>query len=541
MKLILSILSISLISFQLFSQAIDKNNTIIDIDSYTTFQGYDETEAHLGQGEYQIFLDNIDGVLDKPLVIVDGFDPEDSNNINDLYGFLSYNSPPQNYFDELRDMGFDIVILNFPNYTRPSDGVTINGGADYIERNGLVLVNLIETINTDKVGDEKLIVVGPSMGGIVTRYALTYMEQNAIDHKTGLWVSFDAPHLGANIPISFQYAINYMAELTSDEDMINLRDVRLNSPAAKQLLLDHYTTHLVDGEPIEQDLNIQLPTPHEFRAQFMTTINALGFPTQTRNIAISNGSNNSTMIESPGATIMDTHLDLGSNLGLDMKLHYTPEANTTDYEVDYLQPTFNGAPLGDAYYTFSESSSLSSGLDSCPGGAAYFENFFGSDPTDLQQQILDALLLDASSFIPSLSSLVIDEENWYNSIDGSESTPFEAYINGDDNEQHLSFHQEYVNFLNEEITALSLNDTALASQFVLLGNPVKETIRFKIDRKYSELIIEIFTMTGQLISKHQINNNGEIHHIHSPKKSGVYYFVISNNNKQTLKKFVVNR
>jgi len=412
----LSYLAILFASLTTLAQTPGEVGPITSINSFTTFQGYDESDPYYGEGEYQIYYDNIDGVFDKPLVIVDAFDPDDSNDISDLYGFLTYNTPPQNYLDELRDTGVDIIILNFPTYVRAADGATINGGADYLERNGLILVNLIETINASKVGDQEMIVVGPSMGGLVSRYALTYMEQNTMDHKAGLWISFDSPHYGANIPISFQYAVNYVAEMSADADMIEMRDVQLNSPAAKQMLLDHYKSHLQSGSEYLQDLTKQLPIPHDFRNTFMTELNSLGFPLETRNIAISNGSNNATMIETPGAEIMNSSLDFGSDVGADMRLHYTPVSNTSNYEVDYIQPTYAGSPFGAAYYTYAESPAITSGLDSAPGGSVLFESFFGSDPTGIQLQILDALLLDAFSFIPSLSSMAIDEADWYDAF-----------------------------------------------------------------------------------------------------------------------------
>ena len=51
---------------------------ITPITSSIPYQGYIEAAAHLGEGEYKIYYDNIDGILDKPIFFVDGFDPGDS-------------------------------------------------------------------------------------------------------------------------------------------------------------------------------------------------------------------------------------------------------------------------------------------------------------------------------------------------------------------------------------------------------------------------------------------------------------------------------
>src|SRR5476651_70080 len=101
--------------------------------------------------------------------------------------------------------GYDLIFVTYEQYDY--NGVHIDGGADYIQRNAYTLVKIIQDINSKLVASgssEKLVVVGPSMGGLISRYALTYMEQHSLDHNTRLWVSFDSPHLGANIPIGDQ-------------------------------------------------------------------------------------------------------------------------------------------------------------------------------------------------------------------------------------------------------------------------------------------------------------------------------------------------
>lgn len=545
MKTLYLLLSLSIIfTFQSTAQTPGEVGPLTSIDSYTTFQGDDESQAYLGEGEYQIFYDNVDGVFDKPMVLVDGYDPNDTNDIDAIYGFLVYNNPPQNYLDELRDTGIDIVILNFPTYVRTSDGATINGGGDYIQRNGLILVNLLETINNDLVGDEELIIVGPSMGGLISRYALTYMEQNTLDHNSGLWISFDSPHLGANVPISFQYAINYLAEQSGDADMIAMRDIQLNSPASKQLLLDHYTTHLQSGDPFLQDLTKQLPIPNDFRNTFMSTMNSLGFPQQTRNLSIINGSLNGSMVESPGALIFDTSLDLGSGLGADIALHFTPAEAISNYEVDYIQPTYVGFPVGDAFYAYAESPAYTAGLDSAPGGTVLFDSFLGANPSPVIQQIIAALQMDAFSFIPTLSSCAIDEQNWYNSVDGTETIPYDDYIGGTDNEPHLTLNQEYVDFLINEIETfyLSTPNYSQIDNIRLLGNPVQETIRLLFNtNEEKDVLFKIYTTTGQLIASYQKQAQNGVLSLPSPDENGIYYLSIFDGNKNIVKKIIVKK
>ena len=182
MKKILCTL-IAFISIQVSSQT---------ITAAIGYQGYDESQAYFGEGEYQLFIDTIDGVLDKPIIMIDGFDPGDERDISMLYNGLDFNG--ENLADILRNEGYDFIALNESLYT--SDGKDIDGGADYIQRNAMVLVELINFINNEKVGSEELVIIGPSMGGLIARYGLSYMEQNSMDHETRLYISFDSTSFG---------------------------------------------------------------------------------------------------------------------------------------------------------------------------------------------------------------------------------------------------------------------------------------------------------------------------------------------------------
>jgi len=184
-KYILGLLLCPLISF---TQA-GTESDVLSINSTLAYQGFGESAAHNGTAEYKIYYDNIDGVLDKPIFILDGFDPGDSRGISAL--FNSFNNAPttDNIVNELRDEGYDLIIVNFPSYISSSDGTTaIDGGADFIQRNAYSVIALIELINNAPTKTDENVVIGPSMGGLIARYALRYMEQNSIPHDTRLRV-----------------------------------------------------------------------------------------------------------------------------------------------------------------------------------------------------------------------------------------------------------------------------------------------------------------------------------------------------------------
>ena len=138
------------------------------------------------------------------------------------------------------------------------------------------------------------------MGGLISRYALNYMEANSLTHETRLWLSFDSPHLGANVPIGFQHLFNYLGygldTWVGDFSLEAVRpivDGMLKSPAARQMLTDHFEPHLENGEIAEFDSSILLPVAHDYSVTFFSGINSLttsGFPETTRNVSLINGS-----------------------------------------------------------------------------------------------------------------------------------------------------------------------------------------------------------------------------------------------------------
>ncbi|WP_053971392.1 T9SS type A sorting domain-containing protein [Mangrovimonas sp. ST2L15] len=482
-------------------------SAISTINSTIPYQGFDDPMPHLGTGEYKIYYDNVDGVLDKPIFVVDGFDPGDDRDILLIYPLLDYGNG-ENLGDDVRDQGFDIVVLNFPIYTSTSDGTTIiDGGADFIQRNAFIFVELINTINGMKTGTEENVVVGPSMGGLISRYALRYMEQNSMDHDTRLFISFDTPHLGANVPIGIQYLFNYMVNgdpaLTEAEPFVNNL---LNSAAAKQMLIDHYLGHLQSGSSYEQDPNQTLPIgAPNFRDTFQSELDAMGFPEDIRNVAISNGSGTGMMTGTPGMELLNHTFDTGQVSGLDTQaiitLHFTPLSNQS-IEVTHFIGQVNFWGWQDVY-TFSadsEATSFSDGLDSAPGGQFNMYSFDnGSNP--LIAEFVANLNTQYFNFIPTLSSLAISDLNWYNTPNLN-NTPFDNTYIPSNNEPHVTLTNGNAAFALNEI----FNET-LTSEDVLQNNlsirleknPVSESLSIISSHQLNDAEISIVDLTGKTV------------------------------------------
>ncbi len=305
------------------------------LTSTIPFQGYAEADASNSHADVHFYYhtisptsSNCERVLRKPIIIVDGFDPQNTREYWKIYKEqLIYikNQVPTFLGDDLRDKGYDVIILNFPKLgsivkdendnallTIPStvklNGTTTDvnrfnrdGGADYIERNAMLLVKLIQDVNATLAANgsnEKIVVVGPSMGGLVSRYALSYMEKQQslgvanMNHNCRVWVSFDSPHDGANISPAAQHSIRFLARFAGDQKVKDDYEKKLRAIAARQQLIEQ-----IDG----------LNSTNSYHTTFYAAIknnglaNSGGFPLNVRKVNLLNGAGNGANTLSPGA------------------------------------------------------------------------------------------------------------------------------------------------------------------------------------------------------------------------------------------------
>ncbi|MFN3968660.1 T9SS type A sorting domain-containing protein [Flavobacterium sp.] len=257
----------------------DFNNQLAAIDR----QGYNASDPRIrAQMNYRVFYSdgNSARLIKKPLIIIDGFDPGDTRRIEDCDCEMDESCASKNetagvfdpikhksitdmmvYYDngvqnpllkELRDLGYDVIIVNFPNYqaTNLNNGqsVDIDGGAYYIETNAMAIVKLIQDVKTQVANNgstNQIAIIAPSMAGQISRYALSFMEKKFEEtalpvwqHNVYLWVSVDSPHLGANIPLGDQAVLGLVK--SSNAAAENFYNKQLNSPAAKQQLIEFH-------------------------------------------------------------------------------------------------------------------------------------------------------------------------------------------------------------------------------------------------------------------------------------------------------------
>lgn len=228
----------------------------------------------------RIYYANADRILRKPVLIVDGFDPVNNRRFDTCYEKNGKSlwekledglDEGDNVGDMLLALGYDVVLLDFPE------------GGTYIEQNAMVCIEALNMLNErlqQSGSNEQIVVVGPSMGGQITRYALAYMEQhpnantNYGKHNCRLWVSFDSPHQGANISMGAQALVDYFRKYPIPP-VINLWNKTLCSIAAQQMLIYHKKSGT-----------------GTFHNTYYQQIASLGHPYSLRKITVSNGSLN---------------------------------------------------------------------------------------------------------------------------------------------------------------------------------------------------------------------------------------------------------
>lgn len=217
-----------------------------------------------GFGQAYVYLAPGHATVTEPVVIVEGFDMDNLMDWDELYDLLNQ----ENMIEELRADGFDAVVLNF------------NESTDDIRRNAMILVELLRQVGVAQPDGRDRVVIGASMGGLVARYALAWMEQQGLDPDARSFISFDSPQLGANIPLGVQYWLElFQIESTEAGHLLS----RLDTPAARQMLLYHHST---SGGGTGQ--------PAALRGSFLADLAAVGdWPQGLRKVAVANGSGQS--------------------------------------------------------------------------------------------------------------------------------------------------------------------------------------------------------------------------------------------------------
>jgi hypothetical protein len=367
-------------------------------------------------GDAYVYLAAGRSQIVNPVVVVEGFDIDNTMGWDELYALLNQ----ENLIETLRSDGYDAVVLNFTDAT------------EYMQRNAFVLVELLQQIGGIVGPQTTVALAGASMGGLVGRYALAYMETNGPPHAVRTFISFDAPHLGADIPLGIQYWVNFFSSQSSDAAFFLSR---LNQPAARQMLVYHYT-----------DPAGSTGQPDPLRGAFAADLAAVGdWPGQPRLVAIANGSDNASgQGFAPGAQIIQwSYGDL--LVSITGNVWAVPNVTSTkifDGRLRILFSTTSQAVIVSGTQPY----------DSAPGG-------FRATMTQLDTVAApygDIVALHPSHcFIPTVSALSYNAIDLFHDIaadpDPVSNTPFDAIYSQGTNQEHVAITPENAMWIRNEV------------------------------------------------------------------------------------------
>lgn len=275
--------------------------------------------------------------FNKPVLLTEGFDPaynmakrctfdKMERICNDVYDLNGVRTNEAGLVTTLYNEDYDVIMLRFQN---PNTS---------IETNANVVTEAIKWIeaHTKKINGNELVIIGPSMGGLICRYALqqagqiagspTYGKTDAIHVR--LLIEFDSPNRGANVPMSSQGFLTFFSPLSEDAAKENSN---LNSNAAQEMLLETVASTRAKYDAFFNKLND--PT---FRQSIRNLTNygsicqcPEGSPiSPIKIVAIGNGSANGIGHNYPSNFLYaNLNIELPPSLGLEVRMR-TLEANT---------------------------------------------------------------------------------------------------------------------------------------------------------------------------------------------------------------------
>jgi hypothetical protein len=259
------------------------------------------TAEHSG-GVIYLFVNECNAGLTQPLIILDGLDPQAREDLGRdeeslrtwefAVQLLAFSTEENGVLiDILESEGYDIIFLDY------------NNGADYIQRNARMVrdaLGIINQMKADNGSTASNIMIGPSMGGPVGKYALLEMEQNGLAHEVGSFLLLDGVQRGANVPLGLQHATRHLYLLRGPWNtpmrrfipgLAHMRNL-FHEPALKQMMLHH--AYSADGI-----------SPMPEHVQFFSELAAFAPPQNFEYVALSAGSIRGTgQLVQPGGTIL---------------------------------------------------------------------------------------------------------------------------------------------------------------------------------------------------------------------------------------------
>lgn len=375
---------------------------------WSTLHGYKPFEGTTAVGHAWIYFGLDHGVqrtaLAKPIIVSEGFPG------NYTLDYLWDRLNQQDMAVSLLRAGFDLIILGYQDGTLP------------IQANAFVAVTCIQRAIAERIGSDPLIVGGASMGGLITRYALTFMENQKIPHQTSKFFTIDTPHGGASIAPSAQAFVQYTASYSAAADA---GAKLLRSAAAQQMLLLWVPAYTTWGSGISIG---QSP----LRQRFLNDLRSIGWmPKQLASAAVSDG-------VGTGAQNGDTPAALTASFESTACIW----ANCYVFPLGGEKQTFAWmeiSKIDSLVWTFSTVNGL--GYDTMPGGQSpTFSEVAKSMPGS------PAAVFPNSCFIPTPSACAVNV-GAFSPISPGTSSDFGTYKYVASNLMHIDISPELATFL----------------------------------------------------------------------------------------------
>lgn len=350
------------------------------------------------------------GGIRRPVIMADGFNLGRSE-LDKLYQGLEGGDFP--FVSELRRRGRDVILLGFEERS-----------ASILDNAEAAMAAIMRTI-AEQVGDTRLVVGGFSMGGIVTRYALAKFERQRMDHRTGLYFSYDSPHRGASIPVGVQ-AFSYFIPFPNDFAR------QMNSPAARQMLWRHY----------DKDTGKIGVAPE--RTEFLAALERLGgWPQIPLKIAVANGRADGIGLPDVKPGEVALRVD-----GIYPGTTFYTQAQGDDVTAAYLNRRFPKADKTITTSGFPE-------IDGAPGGTLHTYQILADTLRKLGGTV--DLRHEEICFVPSVSAVAVrdieTQSDLYVSIEGlpPEESELDDFLCSTTTTPHTGITQELCTWLMDRL------------------------------------------------------------------------------------------
>ncbi len=486
---------------------------------------YDTPDKERGIEYHILFNENNEsGKLRRPFIVCDGFDP---GNMRTYYETSYKHTPPEknndkrglyarfngdqshwetelsaNLIPALQSYGYDIVILDF------------HWGAGPIQKNAATLRDFINQIINSEYRDnktEEIIFVGPSMGGLISRWAFRTMAQNNEEHYVKTWISFDSPQKGAYIPIGLQWFLKHFEE---DHQAAEDGITQLNTYAARQMLLYHYTNPTKDikcSDPFEPGPYYKEGAGLENFSEFYAQLEDLDYPLFSKNYAISSGGKDKLYSGYP-----DGHKQI-----IDFETDYwipgiTPEAKawgsrsstwaTKIYEGKRIFTERRKHIKGKLHANGASQNTLA--YDNAPGGyntALYSINFSDDNNISLNDNITwytkATFMVTSSAFGIDIDWFTLNNthEDYTNRNDltsGKIRTPFDEIHGMENNEEHCNISKATRDYVIHEFKEDFKNTIRPRERLTYEEDPVHQTINQTVSGEVAYMAKETIAFGG---------------------------------------------